>query len=85
MALISTLERIAGADHVLTHAHQLRTYESDGLTQYAALPRAVVLPGTAEEVRDVVAACHAGGRAVGGARLGLRACPAARCRWRRAC
>ena len=59
MGLISTLQRITGADHVLTHAHQLRTYESDGLTQYAAQPQAVVLPGTAEEVREVVAACHA--------------------------
>ena len=58
MDLISRLQSIAGTDHVLTHAHQLRTYESDGLTQYAAQPRAVVLPGTAEQVREVVAACH---------------------------
>ncbi len=57
--LISRLKRIAGAEHVLTHEHQLRTYESDGLTQYASSPRAVVLPGTASQVRDVVAACHA--------------------------
>ena len=61
MGLISTLRRIAGEDHVLVHRHQLRTYESDGLTQYAALPTAVVLPGTADEVREVVAACHADG------------------------
>ena len=61
MGLISTLQRIAGEDHVLTHRHQLRTYESDGLTQYAELPLAVVLPGTAAEVREVVAACHADG------------------------
>jgi glycolate oxidase len=58
-SLIAELERISGARHVLTHEHQLRTYESDGLTQYAALPRAVVLPGSAEEVRRIVAACHA--------------------------
>ena len=61
MGLISELEHIAGSDQVLTHAHQLRTYESDGLTQYAAQPQAVVLPGTADEVRDVVATCHAAG------------------------
>ena len=59
MELLDELRRIAGADHLLTHQHQLRTYESDGLLQYAATPRAVVLPGSAEEVRDVVAACHA--------------------------
>src|SRR5205823_13822928 len=35
--------------------------ESDGLLQYAVTPGAVVLPGRAEEVRDVVAACHAAG------------------------
>ncbi len=57
--LISRLQRVAGPDHVLTHEHQLRTYESDGLARYASLPRAVVLPGTAAEVRDVVAACYA--------------------------
>ncbi len=61
MGLISSLKGIAGADHVLTHTHQLRTYESDGLTQYAALPQAVVLPATAEEVRATVAACHDAG------------------------
>ena len=37
----------------------MRTYESDGLLQYAQAPDAVVLPGSAEEVRDVVRACHA--------------------------
>jgi glycolate oxidase len=56
--LVEDLRRIAGDEHVVTHEHQLRTYESDGLLQYAASPRAVVLPGTAEEVREVVAACH---------------------------
>ena len=50
---------ICGADHVHTHPHQMRTYESDGLLQYAQAPDAVVLPGSAEEVRDVVRACHA--------------------------
>src|SRR2546430_3263595 len=56
--LIEELHAICGADHVVTHAHQLRTYESDGLLQYRALPRAVVLPGAAEEVREVVRLCH---------------------------
>ena len=59
--LISELGRIAGEEHLITHEHQLRTYESDGLLQYAALPAAVVLPGSAAEVRDVVRACHRAG------------------------
>jgi len=59
--LVDDLERIAGAENVYTQEHQLRTYESDGLLQYAVTPAAVVLPGTAEEVRAVGRACHAAG------------------------
>ena len=59
--LVAELRRIAGDEHVLTDHHQLRTYESDGLLQYRAVPRAAVLPGSAEEVAAVVRACHAAG------------------------
>src|SRR2546423_5492370 len=52
------LRTICGDDHVVTHADQLRTYESDGLLQYRALPRAVVLPDTAEQVQRVERLCH---------------------------
>jgi glycolate oxidase len=55
--LIQRLGEIAGDEHVVTHPHQLRTYESDGLLQYRVSPRAVVLPGSAQEVRQVVRAC----------------------------
>jgi glycolate oxidase len=57
--LVPRLREIVGDEHVITHDHQLRTYESDGLLQYAVTPGVVVLPGSAEEVRRVVAACHA--------------------------
>ena len=53
--------RAVGAEHVVTHEHQLRTYESDGLLQYAVTPGAVVLPGSTEEVQAVVRACHRAG------------------------
>jgi glycolate oxidase len=56
-ALVERLRAVCGGEHVYTHPHQLRTYESDGLLQYRARPGAVVLPGSAEEVRDVVRAC----------------------------
>ena len=59
--LIQRLGEIAGDEHVVTHPHQLRTYESDGLLQYRVSPRAVVLPGSAREVRDVVRACFEAG------------------------
>jgi glycolate dehydrogenase FAD-linked subunit len=56
--LVRELAGIVGNENVLTQEHQLRTYESDGLLQYHAIPGAVVLPATAEEVREVVRACH---------------------------
>src|SRR5919201_6052913 len=56
--LIDELRRACGDDNVVTHPHQLRTYESDGLLRYRVTPRAVVLPGSAEEVRAVLRACH---------------------------
>jgi glycolate oxidase len=59
--LIAELEAICGPEHTITHEHQLRTYESDGLLQYAVVPRAAVLPGSADEVRRVVKACHDAG------------------------
>ena len=59
--LIDELRAACGDEHVLTHPHRLRTYESDGLLQYRVTPRAVVLPDTAEQVRDVVRACHRAG------------------------
>jgi glycolate oxidase len=56
--LVERLEAVCGADHVVRHPHALRTYESDGLLQYRVLPRAAVLPGSAQEVAAVVRACH---------------------------
>jgi glycolate oxidase len=57
-ALISRLQEICGREFVLTHQHELATYRSDGLLHYRQVPVAAVLPGTAEEVRQTVAACY---------------------------
>src|SRR5256885_11236869 len=57
-ALTDDLTEICDAERVVTHPDALRTYESDGLLQYRALPRAVVLPDTAEQVQRVVRLCH---------------------------
>ncbi len=56
-ALTADLRRIVGDRWVYTDPHQLRTYESDGLLQYRARPLAAVVPGTADEVRRIVAWC----------------------------
>jgi glycolate oxidase len=56
--LIDELRAACGESNVVTHPHQLRTYESDGLLRYRVTPRAVVLPGSAQEVQAVLRACH---------------------------
>jgi len=56
--LIDQLQRICGAEHVLTHAHDLATYRSDGLGHYRQTPIAAVLPQTGGEVRRIVRACY---------------------------
>ena len=60
-SLVAELRALVGTDHVLTDEHRRRTYESDGLLQYAVTPGVVVLPGSAEEVAAVVTACHRAG------------------------
>ncbi len=59
--LVERLRGIVGPDHVYTHPHQTRTYESDGLLQYKVTPAAVVLPASGKEVQEVVRACFEAG------------------------
>ncbi len=59
--LVDELALIVGAKWVYVDEHELRTYESDGLLQYRAIPAAAVLPGTAEEVARVLGACARAG------------------------
>ncbi|HWG72812.1 MAG TPA: FAD-linked oxidase C-terminal domain-containing protein [Acidimicrobiales bacterium] len=56
--LVERLRGISGGEHVLTDTHELRTYESDGLRHYRSPPPVAVLAGSADEVRDIVRACH---------------------------
>src|ERR1700727_2808603 len=60
-AVISRLQEICGREFVLTHQHELATYRSDGLLHYREVPVAAVLPGTAEQVRQVVQTCFEAG------------------------
>jgi glycolate oxidase len=59
--LVAEWRAVLGDEHVVTHRHELRTYESDGLLQYAVIPGAVLLPGSTEEVQAVVRSCHRAG------------------------
>ncbi len=46
-----------GADAVIHHPEQLRTYECDGLTGHRVVPALVALPGSTAEVQAVVRLC----------------------------
>jgi glycolate oxidase len=54
----AALERIVGAAHIIRDQNERLTYESDALMRLRATPGCVVLPGTAEEVQQVVRLCH---------------------------
>src|SRR5687767_11193579 len=55
---IQALERVVGPTGILRDPNELLTYESDGLARLKATPGCVVLPGTAEEVQQIVRLCH---------------------------
>jgi len=59
--LVSRMIEVCGRENVLTDPLQLRTYECDGLTAHRCSPGLVVLPGSAEQVAQIVAACAEGG------------------------
>jgi glycolate oxidase len=59
--ILAALREIVPGEGVILEEDELRPYETDGLTAYRQLPLAVVLPETTEEVRQVLAYCHAEG------------------------
>lgn len=52
--IVSLFREVVGDDHVLHRPEQLAPYECDGLSAYRGTPLAVVLPGTVEEVCEVM-------------------------------
>ena len=57
-ALIDALQQIIPAGSLLFAEEDLKPYECDGLSAYRAIPLAVVLPETIEQVRQVLILCH---------------------------
>ena len=55
--LITRLERIYPPDRLLVDPVHLAAYESDGLTAFRIVPRAVVIPESAEEIISTVGFC----------------------------
>jgi len=57
-AIVSDLRRLLGAHAVIADEDGRRAYETDALTAYRALPLAVVLPGSTEEISRALNYCH---------------------------
>ncbi len=57
-ALLRAMTSVVGPAGVVHEREKLRTYETDGLTTHRVVPSLVVIPETAEQVRDVVRLCH---------------------------
>ncbi|MCB1496922.1 MAG: FAD-binding protein [Bauldia sp.] len=53
--IVAGLVSILGAEHVISAEDERRAYETDALTAYRAVPLAVALPGSTEEVSRVLA------------------------------
>ncbi len=58
LSLIKSLQKILPKAAILSDTEDLRPYESDGLSVYRALPLAVCLPETVEQVRDILRICY---------------------------
>lgn len=55
---IAALHRILPPHAVLSSSEDLHPYECDGLSVYRALPLAVCLPETVDQVREILQVCH---------------------------
>ena len=56
--LVKALERIVGPRWVRHRRAELKTYTMDGLPTRESYPGLVVMPGTADEVRELVRLLH---------------------------
>lgn len=56
--IVQELQEIAGRDAVIADDDGRRTFETDGLTAYKAMPLAVVLPKSTDQVSAILRYCH---------------------------
>ena len=55
--IVAGLRAIVPGEGVIAHEHEMRAYETDGLTAYRQLPMVVVLPETTAQVSQVLNYC----------------------------
>ena len=56
--IVKNLSKISGLDNVLSHADEIKPYETDALAAYTQTPLAVVLPNNTNEVSEILKYCH---------------------------
>jgi glycolate oxidase len=56
--ILEELRAIVDDRGLVSSAEELHTYECDGLVNFRVLPRAVLLPTSAEQVQSIVRTCH---------------------------
>jgi len=56
--ILEELRAIVGDRGLVSSPEELHTYECDGLVHFRVLPRAVLLPTSAEQVQCIVRICH---------------------------
>ena len=74
-AVLSSLEKIVGSDRVLTDADSLQNYGRDWTRVHTPNPLAIVLPGSIDQVQEIVRLAASEGLAIvpSGGRTGLSA------------
>jgi glycolate oxidase len=58
VGIFEELRAIVGTRGLITSTEELHTYECDALTNFRALPRAVLLPDSTEQVQAIVRVCY---------------------------
>ncbi len=56
--ILEKLRAIVGSRGLITSPEELRTYDSDALTNFRVMPHAVLLPASTEQVQAIVRVCH---------------------------
>ena len=56
--IVKNLSKISGLDNVLSHADEIKPYETDALAAYTQTPLAVVLPNNTNEVSEILKYCN---------------------------
>ena len=56
--IVSTLRQLVPGEGVIAAEHEMKPFESDGLTAYRQMPMVVVLPETTAQVAKVLRYCH---------------------------